>query len=418
MSVMYLRGGTPLEGELAVHGAKNSVLPILAACLLAQGPVTLYNCPRLTDVTAALGILRRLGCRVEQEGHTIAVDSTGAAGSAISEEQMRAMRSSIIFLGPLLARTGEAHLTYPGGCELGPRPIDMHLSAIRAMGCEVSEDRGIHCKGRPQGGEVQLALPSVGATENAMLCAVGAVNSTTISNAAREPEIVDLQNFLNGLGADVRGAGSSTITVEGDRPLSGGEFTVMGDRIVAATLLSAAAAAGGKVRLSGVDWRHLATVLSVFHQAGCKVESKLEYVELARDRDIPLKGVPTIRTAPYPGFPTDAQAPVMAALAACQGCTLFVETMFDSRYRHVPELIRMGADITTEGRVALIRGVKRLHGARVEASDLRGGGALAAAALGAEGVTVLSGLNHIDRGYEGLEEMLRSLGARVERREE
>ncbi len=418
MSVMYLRGGTPLEGELAVHGAKNSVLPILAACLLAQGPVTLYNCPRLTDVTAALGILRRLGCRVEQEGHTIAVDSTGAAGSAISEEQMRAMRSSIIFLGPLLARTGEAHLTYPGGCELGPRPIDMHLSAIRAMGCEVSEDRGIHCKGRPQGGEVQLALPSVGATENAMLCAVGAVNSTTISNAAREPEIVDLQNFLNGLGADVRGAGSSTITVEGDRPLSGGEFTVMGDRIVAATLLSAAAAAGGKVRLSGVDWRHLATVLSVFHQAGCKVESKLEYVELARDRDIPLKGVPTIRTAPYPGFPTDAQAPVMAALAACQGCTLFVETMFDSRYRHVPELIRMGADITTEGRVALIRGVKRLHGARVEASDLRGGGALAAAALGAEGVTVLSGLNHIDRGYEGLEEMLRSFGARVERREE
>ena len=418
MSVMYLRGGTPLEGELAVHGAKNSVLPILAACLLAQGPVTLYNCPRLTDVTAALGILRRLGCRVEQEGHTIAVDSTGAAGSAISEEQMRAMRSSIIFLGPLLARTGEAHLTYPGGCELGPRPIDMHLSAIRAMGCEVSEDRGIHCKGRPQGGEVQLALPSVGATENAMLCAVGAVNSTTISNAAREPEIVDLQNFLNGLGADVRGAGSSTITVEGGRPLSGGEVTVMGDRIVAATLLSAAAAAGGKVRLSGVDWRHLATVLSVFHQAGCKVESKLEYVELARDRDIPLKGVPTIRTAPYPGFPTDAQAPVMAALAACQGCTLFVETMFDSRYRHVPELIRMGADITTEGRVALIRGVKRLHGARVEASDLRGGGALAAAALGAEGVTVLSGLNHIDRGYEGLEEMLRSLGARVERREE
>ena len=418
MSVMYLRGGTPLEGELAVHGAKNSVLPILAACLLAQGPVTLYNCPRLTDVTAALGILRRLGCRVEQEGHTIAVDSTGAAGSAISEEQMRAMRSSIIFLGPLLARTGEAHLTYPGGCELGPRPIDMHLSAIRAMGCEVSEDRGIHCKGRPQGGEVQLALPSVGATENAMLCAVGAVNSTTISNAAREPEIVDLQNFLNGLGADVRGAGSSTITVEGGRPLSGGEFTVMGDRIVAATLLSAAAAAGGKVRLSGVDWRHLATVLSVFHQAGCKVESKLEYVELARDRDIPLKGVPTIRTAPYPGFPTDAQAPVMAALAACQGCTLFVETMFDSRYRHVPELIRMGADITTEGRVALIRGVKRLHGARVEASDLRGGGALAAAALGAEGVTVLSGLNHIDRGYEGLEEMLLSLGARVERREE
>lgn len=417
MSVMYIRGGMPLEGELAVHGAKNSVLPILAACLLAREPVKLTNCPRLTDVGAAIGILRHLGCRVDQEGHTVVVDPTGAVGCAISEEQMRAMRSSIIFLGPLLARMGEAHLTYPGGCELGPRPIDLHLSAIRAMGCEVREDRGIHCLGRPAGGEVQLALPSVGATENAILCAVGASGDTTISNAAREPEIGDLQNFLNGLGAGVRGAGSSTITVEGGRPLSGGTFEIMGDRIVAATLLSAAAAAGGKVRLGGVDWRHLATVLSVFHQAGCRVESKMEFVELERDRDIPLKGVPTVRTAPYPGFPTDAQAPVMAALAASQGCTLFVETMFDSRYRHVPELIRMGADITTEGRVALVRGVGRLHGARVEASDLRGGGALAAAALGAEGTTVLSGLRHVDRGYEGLEKMLQSLGADVERRE-
>lgn len=418
MSVMYLQGGTPLEGELAVHGAKNSVLPILAACLLAQGQVVLHNCPRLTDVAAALNILRRLGCRVEQKEHTIIVDPAGASGCSISEEQMRSMRSSIIFLGPLLARTGEAHLTYPGGCELGPRPIDLHLSAIRALGCEVNEDRGIHCQGRPAGGEVQLALPSVGATENAMLCAVGASGPTTIANAAREPEIGDLQSFLNSLGACVRGAGSSTITVEGGRTLSGGEYTVMGDRIVAATLLSAAAAAGGRVRLGGVDWRHLATVLSVFHQAGCRVESKLEYVELERDRDMPLKGVPTIRTAPYPGFPTDAQAPVMAALAASRGCTLFVEAMFDSRYRHVAELIRMGADITTEGRVALVRGVERLHGARVEAFDLRGGGALAAAALGAEGITALSGLNHIDRGYEGLEEMLRALGANVERREE
>ena len=239
MSVMYIRGGTALEGELDVHGAKNSVLPILAACLLARGPVTLTNCPRLTDVTAALGILRHLGCRVEQEGHTIVVDPTGAAGCSISEEQMRAMRSSIIFLGPLLARTGEAHLTYPGGCELGPRPIDLHLAAIRALGCGVSEERGIHCQGRPRGGEVQLALPSVGATENAMLCAVGAAEDTTIANAAREPEIGDLQNFLNSLGASVQGAGSSTITVEGGRPLSGGTFQVMGDRIAAVYLLYA-----------------------------------------------------------------------------------------------------------------------------------------------------------------------------------
>ncbi len=418
MSVMYIRGGAPLEGELTVHGAKNSVLPLLAACLLADGPVTLHNCPKLTDVDAALAILRHLGCKTVREGRSVTVDPTGAAGSAVSEEQMRAMRSSIIFLGPLLARTGEAHLTYPGGCELGPRPIDLHLAAIRALGCQVSEDRGIHCEGRPRGGEVQLSLPSVGATENAMLCAAGGTGITTIVNAAREPEIRDLQNFLNTLGADVHGAGGSIVTVRGAGPLHGGEFTVMGDRIVAATLLSAAAAAGGRIRLRGVDWRHLSPVLSALSQAGCRVVSRPDCVELSRDRAKPLRAVPTVRTAPYPGFPTDAQAPVMAALAASEGCTLFVETMFDSRYRHVAELRRMGADITTEGRVALVRGVERLHGANVEAPDLRGGGALAAAALGAEGVTALRGLNHIDRGYENLEVMLSSLGGGAVRREE
>ncbi len=418
MSVMYIRGGVPLEGELTVHGAKNSVLPILAACLLAGGPVTLHNCPDLTDVDAALDILRHLGCETGREGRDLFVDSTGAAGSAVPEAQMRSMRSSIIFLGPLLARTGEAHMTYPGGCELGPRPVDLHLAAIRALGCQVTEDRGIHCQGRPRGGEVHLSIPSVGATENAILCAVGGTGTTTVVNAAREPEIYDLQCFLNALGASVRGAGGSAVTIEGGRPLHGGEFTVMGDRIVAATLLSAAAAAGGRVALRGVDWRHLSTVLSVLSQAGCRIVSRLEYVELRRDRSKPLRGVPTVRTAPYPGFPTDAQAPVMAALAASEGCTLFVETMFDSRYRHVSELRRMGADITTEGRVALIRGVERLHGANVEAPDLRGGGALAAAAMGAEGVTALRGLRHIDRGYENLEVMLSSLGGDAVRREE
>ena len=413
MSVMYLRGGRPLKGELTVHGAKNSVLPILAACLLAGGPVTLHNCPRLTDVTAALDILRRLGCKAEQEGRRIVVDPTGAAGNAISEKQMQAMRSSIIFLGPLLARMGEAHLTYPGGCELGPRPIDLHLSAIRAMGCRITEDHGIHCVGRPSGGEVYLALPSVGATENAMLCAVGAAGITTISNAAREPEIGDLQSFLNSLGAHVRGAGSSTITVEGGQPLSGGEFHIMGDRIVAATLLSAAAAAGGQVRLRGIDWRHLATVLSVFHQAGCRVESRLEYVELERDRAAALKGVPTVRTAPYPGFPTDAQAILMAALAGGEGATLFVENIFDSRYRHVDELRRMGADIQVAGRTAMVTGVGRLHGASLRATDLRGGAALVVAALGAEGTTRVSELRHIRRGYQDLDKNLRALGADI-----
>ena len=417
MSHIVIEGGRRLEGTLTVQGAKNSVLPILAATILHPGRTVLRGCPHLSDVEASIRILRHLGCEARWEGEALTVDASAMSRGDVPDHLMREMRSSVIFLGAILARLGWAEMSYPGGCELGPRPIDLHLSAIRALGCQVREDRGIHCTGRPRGGEVQLSLPSVGATENAILCAVGADGPTTITNAAREPEIGDLQSFLNSLGANIRGAGSSTITVEGGRELSGGEYAVMGDRIVAATLLSAAAAAGGRVRLSGVDWRHLSTVLSVFHQAGCRVESRLEYVELERDRNVSLKGVPTVRTAPYPGFPTDAQAPVMAALAASDGCTLFVETMFDSRYRHVPELIRMGADITTEGRVALVRGVERLHAARVEASDLRGGGAMAVAALGAEGTTVLSGLRHVDRGYDGLEEMLCALGAQVERRE-
>lgn len=417
MSELFIQGGTPLEGTLTVQGAKNGVLPLLAACLLVPGTVELTNCPVLSDVSAAMDILRHLGCRARRSGHTVTVDASGLTGASVEEAQMHAMRSSIIFLGPLLARMGEAHVTCPGGCELGPRPIDLHLQAIRAIGCRVEEDSGgIHCYGKPNGGEILLSIPSVGATENAMLCAVGGSGSTTITNAAREPEIVQLQEFLNGLGARVRGAGGSVITVEGGRPLHSGSCTVIGDRIVAATLLSAAAAAGGEVCLSGVDWRHLSPVLAAFHQAGCKVQSGEGQIVLSRSRSMSLRSVSTIRTAPYPGFPTDAQAPVMAALCTAAGSTVFVETMFDSRYRHVTELCRMGADIVTEGRVAVVRGVNRLYGARVTATDLRGGGALAVAALAAEGDTTLTGVHHIDRGYEALEEMLRQLGGRVSRR--
>lgn len=417
MSELYIQGGTPLEGELTVQGAKNSVLPVLAACLLVQGTVELSNCPVLSDVGAAMTILRHLGCRVERHGHRITVDASAVTETTISGEQMRTMRSSIIFLGPLLARMGEAHVTCPGGCELGPRPIDLHLQAIRDIGCRVEEgSEGIHCYGRPAGGNVHLSIPSVGATENAMLCAVGGSGFTTITNAAREPEIVQLQEFINAMGGRAWGAGGSVITVEGGRRLHDGSCTIIGDRIVAATLLSAVAAAGGEVSLSGVDWRHLSTVLSVFHQSGCKVESEERRVILSRPVFSPMHGVPPIRTAPYPGFPTDAQAPVMAALCGAAGSTVMEETVFDSRFAHVPELRRMGADITTKGKVAVVRGVERLHGAEVQATDLRGGGALAVAALGAEGNTTLTGVHHIDRGYESLEEVLRRLGGRVSRR--
>ncbi len=414
MCAYVIEGGRKLSGSVAVHGAKNSVLPILAACLLAPGTCVIENCPRLSDVEASLAILRRLGCRAERQGEAVVVDATAPTGWEVPDRLMREMRSSVIFLGAILGRMGQAKLCAPGGCELGPRPIDLHLGAIRTLGGRVKELGGcLTCSGRLQGTDLVLSLPSVGATENAMLAAVCAQGTTTITNAAREPEIVDLQGFLQAMGARVQGAGSSVITIEGGHPLHGCTYAVMGDRIVAATYLSAAAAAGGSVEVTGVDWRTLSTVTAVLKEAGCQVRSGRDQIWLQTDG--PLKGVRPIRTAPYPGFPTDAQAPVMAALAGGSGCTVFVENMFDSRYRHVDELIRMGADIRVEGRVAVVYGVSPLHGASVVASDLRGGAALVVAALGARGESTVTGLHHMDRGYQSLEDDLHALGASIRR---
>ena len=414
MSAYVIEGGRALDGSVQIHGAKNSVLPILAACLLAPGACVIQNCPRLSDVEASLAILRHLGCRAERQGEAVVVDASAPTRFDVPDRLMREMRSSVIFLGAILGRMGKARLCTPGGCELGPRPIDLHLAAIRALGGTVEEQGGsLLCHGQLRGADIVLSLPSVGATENAMLAAVCAQGTTTITNAAREPEIVDLQGFLQALGANVRGAGSSVITVEGGIPLHGGSYRVMGDRIVAATYLTAAAAAGGSVEVTGVDWRTLSTVTAVLKEAGCRVTSGADRIFLRTEG--PLKGVRPVRTAPYPGFPTDAQAPLMAALAGGTGCTVFVENMFESRYRHVDELIRMGADIRVEGRVAVVYGVSRLHGAPVLATDLRGGAALVVAALGAEGTSTVTGLHHIDRGYQSLEYDLQCLGASIRR---
>ena len=413
MEYFAVEGGWPLEGQVPVHGAKNSALPILAATLLAPGESVIENCPHLSDVDAALAILTGLGCRVWRRGDTVGVDASVLAGAEISRELMEEMRSSVVFLGAMLARMGRAALTYPGGCELGPRPIDLHLAALRGLGAEITEEQGrLTCtQGQGLAGrELCLSIPSVGATENAMLAACGAQGLTTIVGAAREPEIVDLQRFLNAMGARVSGAGSPMIAIQGGAPLHPAEHTVMGDRIAAATYLCAVGAAGGELRLTGVDPADLAAVCCCLEEAGCRLHTDGEGLSIAASGR--MRGIRTVRTAPYPGFPTDAQAILMAALAGGTGTTMIVENMFDSRYRHVDELARMGADIQLAGRVAVVTG-SRLHGAAVRSTDLRGGAALVVAALGAEGVSRVSGLSHIRRGYQGLDDSLSALGADI-----
>ena len=415
MSQLLIRGGRPLRGEVAIQGAKNSVLPILAATLLTAGQVEVRNCPRLRDVDASVRILQSLGCQARWEGTSLLVDTAGLNGCAISDTLMREMRSSAIFLGAILARCGQAELSYPGGCELGPRPIDLHLNGLRELGAEIDDSGGLlHCRAaRLQGRELVLSLPSVGATENLMLAACGAEGVTTICNAAREPEIGDLQNFLNACGGKVSGAGTSAITIEGGRQLHGCAYTVMPDRIAAATYLCAVASAGGEGFLRGAREQHLSTVTAVLREAGCDVRRSAEGIACAcRGRP---KAVRPVRTAPYPGFPTDAQAVLMAALLRSRGTTVFEENIFENRYRHVDELTRMGADIRVAGRVAVVTGTEILHGTNLRCTDLRGGAALCVAALAAEGQTHVSEIGHIDRGYQDIVGDLRDLGADIAR---
>lgn len=415
MSQLLIRGGRPLRGEVAIQGAKNSVLPILAATLLTAGQVEVRNCPRLRDVDASVRILQSLGCQARWEGTSLLVDTAGLNGCAISDTLMREMRSSAIFLGAILARCGQAELSYPGGCELGPRPIDLHLNGLRELGAEIDDSGGLlHCRAaRLQGRELVLSLPSVGATENLMLAACGAEGVTTICNAAREPEIGDLQDFLNACGGKVSGAGTSAITIEGGRQLHGCAYTVMPDRIAAATYLCAVASAGGEGFLRGAREQHLSTVTAVLREAGCDVRRSAEGIACAcRGRP---KAVRPVRTAPYPGFPTDAQAVLMAALLRSRGTTVFEENIFENRYRHVDELTRMGADIRVAGRVAVVTGTEILHGTNLRCTDLRGGAALCVAALAAEGQTHVSEIGHIDRGYQDIVGDLRDLGADIAR---
>lgn len=414
---LIIGGGRKIEGELAVQGAKNSVLPLLSAAVLPKGESILHNCPQLTDVDAACRILTCLGCRCIRSGNTVCVDASAVSGCEIPDNLMREMRSSIMFLGSILGRTGRCRLSFPGGCELGARPIDLHLAAMRQMGAEITEEHGyIDCTaaGGLHGARITLSFPSVGATENIMLAAATAEGVTEIHNAAREPEICDLADFLNKCGARISGAGGSVILIDGVKRLSPAEHSVIPDRIAAGTYLCCAAATGGELILSRCREEDMTAFLGVLESMGCRAyffgEGKLYFSRKRR-----LTAPPTIRTMPYPGFPTDIQAPIMAVCALAQGTSVFVETIFDNRYRHVPELVRLGAQIKAEGRVAVVEGVPRLTGAKLCAAELRGGAALVTAALAAEGISEISGLGYIDRGYESIERALRQAGADIKR---
>lgn len=415
MEVFLVRGGAPLRGETVIQGAKNSVLPILAATVLSDGACEIHNCPQLSDVEAACEILRHLGAKVERERDIIAVSAQNLCPAQIPDALMQAMRSSVLFLGPLLARCAEAQISLPGGCELGPRPVDLHLEALRALGAEAEiEGACIRCRGTLHGGVIRLRYPSVGATENAMMAAAAATGVTVISGAACEPEICDLAGFLRALGAKISGDGTPAVVIEGGALLRGAQYRVMPDRIVTATWLSAAAAAGGEITLHGARASHIAPVIEVFSRAGARFDLTADRIRMCSER---LRAPAEIVTAPYPGFPTDAQAPVMAGLLRAEGTTLFRETVFSARYAHVPELVRMGARITASGECAAVTGVRMLHAAKMEAKDLRGGAAVTIGALGAEGESRIAGLSHIDRGYEDMARDLGSLGARIERLE-
>lgn len=416
MSVYVIEGGRTLSGEVKIQGSKNSTLPILAATLLCGGESVLFNCPRLSDVEASLDILRYIGCTARREGSTVIVDTGSVSRCEIPPTLMHRMRSSIIFLGAMIARFDRVRMSFPGGCELGPRPIDLHLDALREMGVEISEEHGeldCYVSDRLHGADIVLPIPSVGATENIMIAAAAAHGVTTISNAAREPEIVDLADFLNACGAAVSGAGGSTIVIEGSSELHPATHSIIPDRIVAATLMSAAAVTGSDIRFTGIIPSHLESVLPVFRDSGCEIDIRGGGMRLIAPYR--LTAPKLIRTMPYPGFPTDAQAPVMSMAAVADGMTVFVENMFISRYSHVSELCRFGADIRVEGKVAVVDGVRRLLSADVSARDLRGAAALVVAALCAKGVSEIRGIEYLERGYEDFELVLSSLGADVKK---
>ena len=408
----------PLKGRVKIGGSKNAVLPIMAASLLTEGGCTIKDVPPLKDVYTMKDILTDLGAVViwnEKEG-SVHIQAQSIAKKEASYELVSKIRASFLIMGPMLARWGEAKVPLPGGCLIGARPVDLHLKGFSALGAEIEIAHGMvtaKSKGL-KGNKIYLDFPSVGATENIMMAAVLAEGQTVIENAATEPEIVDLSNFLNNLGAQIRGAGTDTVKITGVDKLKSTEYTVIPDRIEAGTFMTCVAACGGDIELENILAEHLKPMIAKLKEAAIEITEMQNGIRIIADPTRPIKGI-DIKTMPYPGFPTDMQAQFMAMLTGCQGSAVITETVFENRFMHVPELLRMGADIKIESRTAFVEGVKNLTGANVKATDLRAGAALVTAALKAQGVTEISNIYHIDRGYCGFDEKLRSLGAKITR---
>lgn len=415
MEAFVVEGGVALRGEARVDSAKNAVLPILAAAVLTPEEIVLHNVPDITDVGHMAAILTMLGCRVERSGRDMTVDCGGIHSWEMPDQLSKQIRSSIFLLGPILARFRKATVTFPGGCEIGLRPIDLHLSGLRQLGVEISEEDGlIHCDGRNMhAGEVHFDYPSVGATENVMMAAVLLPGTTVIHNPAREPEIADLQAFINAMGGKIRGAGTHYIAVEGVERLHGTAWTPMADRIVAGTLLAAAAITGGEITLTNAPESDMVAVTAKLREMGCRLEERPGWIHLRAPKR--LTAFAQLQTQPHPGFPTDMQVQMLALLSTAEGMGVITENVFENRFTHAGDLNRMGAHILCTGRTAVVRGVPELYGAHVTARDLRGGAALVLAGLRARGETLVDHAELIDRGYDHLERQLSRLGGKVRR---
>lgn len=417
MDKLIVTGGVPLKGCIRISGSKNAALPILAATILADGPVTISNVPHLHDVTKILNLLGELGTQITvNEKFNVTLDTTQIDNFLAPYDLVKTMRASILVLGPLLSRYGKATVSLPGGCAIGSRPVNLHIQGLKAMGAEISIENGYinaTSKGPLKGTTILLDHITVTGTENLMMAAVLAKGTTVLKNAAREPEIQDLANFLNHLGAQISGVGTDTVTIKGVKKLSGGEYRISPDRIEAGTYLAAAAITGGQIKLKDVEPGIMESILIKFEEAGASIERGDNWIEFDMHHK-PPKAV-NIRTAPYPAFPTDMQAQFLAMNTISLGTSMITETIFENRFMHVQEMQRMGAQIKLEGNTAICHGVEYLTGAPVMATDLRASASLVLAGLAARGKTEISRIYHIDRGYECIEEKLMLLGARVQR---